>query len=254
MHMNDVNSMSAPYISFTLYSRNDGYSGRMLEKLQTGLNILIGQLETRGLESEILIVEWNYPSDRPTLSEVLRFPSANRVVTVKIFRVDASYHRPFRYSRLRPVHPTAALNVGVRRSRGMFVLPKMQDTFYSEDLMDFLARKCLSGKRIYRCIRCDVDPAVLNHHDAGRGEFLEACHRNIIFRYDRGDRTDYLGIRNLHTDACGDFLLMSREYWHRIRGWYETTDVGALDTDSLVLHAAVAAGAEDTMLPEECCV
>jgi hypothetical protein len=254
MHKIEANPVSIPYISFVLYSRNDDYSGHMLEKLQTGMDILIGQLESRELESEILIVEWNYPLDRPALSEVLRFPSASHAVTVKMFRVGAAYHRPFKYSHLRPVHPTAAYNVGVRRSRGMFVLPKSQDSFYSEQLMDYLAGRPLSRDRLYRCLRCDVDPVVMNHREAGRREFLDACRRNVIFRYVRSSWTNCLGIPNLHTDACGDFLLMSRDYWLSIRGWYETMDVGALDTDSLVLHTAVGAGAEETMLPEECYV
>jgi len=254
MHENEAHSVSSPYISFTLFSRNDDYSGNMLQKLQTALEILISQLESRRLESEILIVEWNYPPDRPALSEVLRFPSASRVVTIKIFRVDAAHHRPFKYSHLRPVHPSAAFNVGVRRSRGQFLLPKMQDTFYSEELMDFLAGRSLSEKLVYRCVRFDVDPIVLNHFERGAEEFLETCCRNVTFRYVRNSCADYMGIPQLHTDASGDFLLMSREYWHGIRGWYESMDVGALDTDSLVLHAAVAAGAGEMMLPEECCV
>ena len=49
-------------------------------------------------------------------------------------------------------------------------------------------------------------------------------------------------IRDLHTNACGDFLLMSRKMWHTVRGFPLDNTVLSLDCNSLIMHAAAALG------------
>ena len=61
-------------------------------------------------------------------------------------------------------------------------------------------------------------------------------------------------IPTLHTQACGDFLLMSRDLWRRIAGLHESKLPLFLDYDSLALHAAFALTRSETILPRQCCV
>ncbi len=60
------------------------------------------------------------------------------------------------------------------------------------------------------------------------------------------------GLRELHTNACGDFTLMAARYWKELRGYPRDPTVLALDSDSLVLHAAAALGATECRWPESC--
>lgn len=242
-----------PYLSLVVYSRNDDFTGNMLLRLQTSLNLVMEQLERHSIESEIVIVEWNPPPDRARLREALSLPASSSMVTVRIVSVDPCYHRRYKYSELKLINGSVACNVGVRRSRGLFVLPRVSDAFYSEALVKFLADKSLSPECVYRCNRHDVDSAVLDN-DLESLTFLEACARNVVHSYTRNERWDYVDAPHLHTNACGDFLLMAKEYWHTIRGWHEPPDVFCLDVDGLALHAVCAAGANEVVMPDECCV
>ena len=53
----------------------------------------------------------------------------------------------------------------------------------------------------------------------------------------------------LHTYACGDFTLMSRECWFDVRGYAEL-DQFSMHLDSLLCYSAHYAGAEEEMLRE----
>jgi hypothetical protein len=59
-------------------------------------------------------------------------------------------------------------------------------------------------------------------------------------------------IRDLHTNACGDFLLMSGRMWHTVRGFPLDSTVLSLDCDSLLMHTAAALGSHEICLPLSC--
>lgn len=52
----------------------------------------------------------------------------------------------------------------------------------------------------------------------------------------------------LHTNACGDFTLMSRADWHRLRGYPELPSF-SMHLDSILLYEAHYAGLRQTRLP-----
>src|SRR5262249_25324916 len=53
---------------------------------------------------------------------------------------------------------------------------------------------------------------------------------------------------NLHVNGCGDFQLMSREDWHRLRG-YPEFETFSMNIDGLFSYIADAAGIREEMLP-----
>jgi hypothetical protein len=53
----------------------------------------------------------------------------------------------------------------------------------------------------------------------------------------------------LHTNACGDFTLISREHWFDLRGYAEM-DLYSMNLDSLFCYAAHYGGAREEILPE----
>jgi hypothetical protein len=52
----------------------------------------------------------------------------------------------------------------------------------------------------------------------------------------------------LHTNACGDFMLMAREHWFEMCGYTEL-EIFSMHLDSLFLYAAHVAGLEEVVLP-----
>ncbi len=78
-----------PYLSLVVAARNDDHGGNMLARMQGMLDSWIGQAERYGLQSEIVVVEWNPPADRPRLKDSLRWPSQPKYCEVRLIEVPA---------------------------------------------------------------------------------------------------------------------------------------------------------------------
>lgn len=78
---------------------------------------------------------------------------------------------------------------------------------------------------------------------SGRARFLQSW-RHLELEASR---------RRLHTNASGDFTVASRECWHAIRG-YPEWELYSFHLDSVMCHAAAAAGFHEMRLPERMCV
>ncbi len=216
------------------------------------LRILQRQLEEAGIESEIIVVEYNSNPEAPHLWESLSVEEGKHV-TIRVIAVDPKYHRRFAHSDRRPFHQTCAINVGLRRSRGAFAVYRAADHIYSEALIRFLGGKRLAEKSVYRCDRLDIDPAALERvKPEAPGDISAVCEAYVTHWHRPLEVPPWYHIPTLHTNASGDCLLMSRTLWMRLRGLHEGRNPVFLDYDSLVLHAAHAAGAREEILPPEC--
>ena len=243
-----------PYLSLVIPTRNDDYPSNVLAVQNKSLVILQRQLEDAKIESEILVIEYNPDPSRPPLGESLRVEQG-RYVTIKVLRVDPRYHRRFRYSDRRAFHQTCAVNAGLRRSRGKFFVYRAADHIYSGELVQFLARRCLRDDTIYRCDRVDIDQAAFAPAFSARLDQISAiCERHNVRRYEPLSREPSWRIPHLHTQACGDFLLMSRELWMRVAGLREGRAPIFLDSDSLAFHAAYSVNRREAILDRDCCV
>jgi len=54
------------------------------------------------------------------------------------------------------MHVLNAANAGLRRARGRFVVPKALDTYFTEAVIEEIARAQLKDEEAYRCDRYDV--------------------------------------------------------------------------------------------------
>ena len=243
-----------PLISFVICSRNDDYVDGMLVRQQAALDILADQLNEFEIPAEIIFVDWNSPKDRPGLLQALKWPISGQFVSSRVIVVNNEIHRRFLHSEYLGMHAALGLNVGIRRAEGQFILPKSADTFYSDEVVQYLGSTNLRGTSFYRCERCDVPSSILNLTEKGREAFLRGCGDSVLQRYQRPNVPKGYGIPALHTNASGDFLLMAKENWWQIRGFKEWDSVVSLDVDGLAIHAAHAAGIRETDLPNSCVV
>lgn len=240
-----------PYVSFALYGRNDQYTPNYLKRVNRATLCLARQLERAAIPSEIIFTEWNPPPNQPLIVDSLEVPATMRHVTIRSFIVPEEHHRRVAGAHGR-IPGGEASNVSIRRCRGRFITPKASDSFLTPDVIAMIARQDLDVKKMYRVDRHDVvvddehmwqleDDALL----AGLMLLPSRCHAFIV-------QKPYWRIRELHTNACGDFLLMANSHWNQVRGHPRDTTTLALDLDSLVMHAAASLGISECRWPGSC--
>lgn len=167
-----------PYLSLVVAARNDDHGGNMLGRMQGMLDSWIGQAERYGLQSEIVVVEWNPPADRPRLKDSLRWPSQPQYCQVRLVEVPPDVHARFRNAAAIPLHQMIAKNTGIRRARGEFVLATNIDIIFSAELMESLAERRLEAGAMYRIDRHDVANTV--PANASLSELLTFCNSHML--------------------------------------------------------------------------
>lgn len=231
-----------------MWSRNDDHGGNNPRRMQIAINGLLEQLERFRVESELILVDWNPPSDKPLLKNAIRWPSHRSFCTIRIIEVPPSIHQRYRYHEKIPVHSPVAINCGIRRSRGEFILLASVGLLYSDDVINFIASKALKKGCIYRIDRCDVDRDVVKFNTLK--EQLDYSQDHII-RINSKPQIGAGGCPPLHTNAGGDFQLMSKQDWYNVRG-YREEDIAAAHADSLLSYSAYAAGIKEVILDPPC--
>jgi glycosyltransferase involved in cell wall biosynthesis len=241
------NGSNKPYLSVVIASRNDNHGGNLFKRMQASVNCLLEQLEKYRMESELIIVDWNPPADKPRLKEALAWPDKLNYCSVRIIEVEPSIHQRYPYSDKVPMNVSVSTNCGFRRARGEFVLGVCADLLYSDELISFLATKQLRGDERYRVDRCDVKREILDN-DFNVQQQLDYCRRNTIkiHAFKPEGRKD---LPELHTDAAGDFQLMAKKNWELLRGHREA-DLGLSYIDGLISYGSLAAGIKEVILKE----
>jgi hypothetical protein len=260
-----------PYLSLVVTSRND--DDQVLRRMQTFVNGLVSQARRYMLSCELIIVEWNYPPDRPRLLQALKWPLKPDWCTIRIIGVPPEIHNSFENSDVIPLFQMIAKNVGIRRARGRFVLATNIDILFSNELVKFLASKRLWKNRMYRIDRYDVPGNAPT--DVPIDEQMSWCQHNVIRLYRHLQtveikdgviplrRKKWKKLRKrigewflqwfsrdepvLHTNACGDFTLLSKKHWERVSG-YPEFPMRAMKLDGLLCYAAYYTGAKEITL------
>ena len=283
-----------PYLSVVVTSRNDDHGGDMLRRMNIFFDGIVSQCKEHRIPTELVLVEWNPPSDRPPLIEALSWPKDLGPCTVRVITVPPEVHARHKYAAELPLFQMIGKNVGIRRAKGRYVLATNVDIIFSDSLMRYVAKRRLKRGRMYRVDRYDIKadvPTYVPH--TKRLEFCEdlsnwlrVCRRggtenvldgshDVIFphhvrlwlhaqharffprsasrRYKMSAQQArqfydfHRAIGRLHTNACGDFTLLAREDWHRLRGYAEY-EMYSFHLDSVFCHAAVAAGLKEVIL------
>jgi hypothetical protein len=152
-----------PYLSVVATARNDNHGGNLLDRMQVFVNAWINQCKKHSLASELILVEWNPPPDKPKLTEALRWPGDTGPCRVRIIEVPPELHQRYRHAAALPLYQMIAKNVGIRRARGEFIVATNIDVVFSDELVAFLAQRKLRTGHIYRIDRTDVSRDVPVH-------------------------------------------------------------------------------------------
>jgi hypothetical protein len=243
--------MTNPYISVVIVGRNDNYGVNFLDRINTFVRSLDHQVRNYPDLMELIVVEWNPLSDRAPLQDVL---ATTENLPVRIITVPAEVHATVGHRS--PVLEFYGKNVGIRRARGQFVLATNPDIVFSNELIETLAQRNLNTNCVYRTDRHDfvsdgIDQAPVEKYVDFALE--KAFQSHIMYEDSAGivssmlvtfgqpvhDMTQLPGSNFTnqhvpHTNACGDFLLASKEVFFAVRGLFESTTVLAhMDSYSL---------------------
>ncbi len=182
-----------PYLSVVVAARNDNHGGDMLGRMQAFLDSWIAQAQRYQLPSEIVIVEWNPPADRPRLIEDLHWPADSSPCEIRFVEVPRETHERFAHADVIPLHQMIAKNVGIRRARGQFVLVTNLDIIFSAAMMRFLAERRLATGTMYRIDRLDIANDLPK--SGGVDELLAFCESHVLRVFAREG--------GFNLDACG---------------------------------------------------
>lgn len=210
--------MSEPYLSVVVAARNDNHGGDMLARMQAFLDSWIIQAQRYNLPSEIVVVEWNPPADRPRLREDLRWPADLSPCEIRFVEVPREVHEHFPHADAIPLHQMIAKNAGIRRARGKFVLVTNIDIIFSPAMMQWVAERRLEPGTMYRMDRLDIANDLPK--DGGVDELLAFCESHVLRRFAREGGVN-LDAEGLPVPIAGDIFapdagLRLLTGWHAI--------------------------------------
>jgi hypothetical protein len=269
-------TMGTPLLSIVYSVRDPDYGGGLLHRMQTSMSTLAELGRVCKLDYELIVVEWNPPSCKKPLRELVSWPAYARG-RLRFVEVPPSVHETIGCSEAMPFLEYIAKNVGIKRAKGDWILSTTPDCLFNKELVRFLARGRLESNSFYRVDRHDVGADITLDHSWRRR--LQTCSENVI-RVNRlgetvervpdlqrsrvtgsigvlrraieawfsPDNSPAVGEERLHTNAAGDFLLMSRENWLRLRGFTELTTHAHID--SIMCWTAKSAGLKQAILRE----
>ena len=209
-------------ISIVLCGKNDNYGGNFDSRLLLTLKYNLKEFKKRGIETEVIFVEWNPIAEEPLLSSVL----VEEIKNIQCYVVNNETH-----SRLAGKYDYMtfleffAKNVGIRRATGDYIICTNADVFYAQEVFDFIAEGNLEPHIIYRAERSDL--RFNNLKGLGDKKFQEATFR-----------TNPVHMRP-YTDASGDFTFASKELFMKVNGYDENMRFVKIHKDSRILFTAL---------------
>lgn len=254
-------------LSIVYSVRDPDYGHGLLHRMQVSLNALAALARDCRLDYELIVVEWNPPPGKRTIRESLSSPEYS-TGRIRFIEVGPSVHDEFESGDELPFLEYIAKNVGIRRAQGDWILASSPDVLFNKQLVQFLACASLERESFYRIDRQDVSGSI--PVGASWREALAICRKSVFLAHEIDGSFpvipapemwhSYL-IRRLrgqaserspkpcdrpHTNASGDFFLMSRENWHRLRGYTELRSHAHID--SIICWTAWSAGLKQVCL------
>lgn len=275
---------SNPYISIILTGRNDNYGGDFKYRLQRSVAHTFKHLTDLKIESEIIFVNYN-PLPSPKIENFIDWPSSNEHVTIRIIDVPPQTHaiivKEYGVKDIMLLE-FIAKNVGIRRAAGQYILLTNADIILHEKI--FLIFKSLDKRKYYRANRYDfystesyINTEKINNvtriwlkgfycdFKTIRNRFIQTSIAKIsrylyytdyyfkqfcnpIIKLIWGNNYHSKAEMKYHCHCSGDFMLMHKQNWHQLRGYWEGS-FETLHVDSLLVVQSVSSGLKEEIIP-----
>ena len=254
--------MSNPYLTIVIAVRNDNYGGDFTQRLQKSLNWNTRLLERYGIDTEIVLVNWNPLPNEPSLLNQLEWPKDRKYVRYRMIDVPVELHNKYIDPSIRdtvPMFEFIAKNTGVRRAKGEYVLSTNADILIHPKIFKAIGRGKLNPEHYYRANRLDFSTIEKNTVGQmfrnglsimlkGKGYYLKSSRfnwfqyqwlrlRNALWLKWEAIKLRYVTFSNrwrfnvvhdngslmVHCHCSGDFMLMKLEHWHTLKAYPEYT-------------------------------
>jgi len=219
-------------LSIVVTGRNDNYGGDFNERFFTALRFNYKQFIERGVTCEIVLVEWNPISNKPSLSELLirEFPDLTTTI-LRPFIVAPKYHIAFTQNPQLEYLEYVAKNIGLRRTSSPLVLVTNSDVFIGREAVDAIATGKIVPGTIYRAARYDLKMG------------FDCSHVNWDALEQPVNHTRRPVLQPpLFTGGSGDFVLADRDTFINLRGFNEIYRVARVGIDVNFLVKAHSVG------------
>lgn len=274
---------SKPLISFVVTARNDDYGGNWTNRINAFIKILAYQAGRTSLPCELVFVEYNPPADKTPIYDALAL-GEHPFLSVRFITVPNEFH-----ARL-PDHDKVTVcefigkNIGVRRAQADWIIATNPDVLYGDSLFDFFARGIqenkLDEKAFYRINRQDLSVNFIEPNLSEQDILALARTKRIKILFN--NKTVYVSWKEwldamihgrtwrlflqcpawnlwrtvdsddsiLHENAAGDFLMMHKSAWEKVRG-YDQVTVGSGVLDGYIMYVLYCHGFSQQILPFE---
>jgi hypothetical protein len=182
-------------VAAVMVGRNDDYMPDFSHRLQATI-----AWNTRHLIDEVIFIEWNPPPERELLAPTLTEKFAN----VRVYVVPQEIHQRLCENSRLPLMEYHAKNVGIRRAKSPWIIATNADVAIGADTIQNFARMPLANDVAWTAQRIDISWTEWRQKEIGLIDCLR--YRRIIPYSEHG---------------TGDFLLASRDLWHRVSGYDE---------------------------------
>lgn len=266
-----------PYVSFVVIGRNDNYCEGFLYRVQRFLDNLIWLCEKYRLNSEILFVEWNPPKNKKRMYEVLKIKKRS-YLKIRFIEVPPSIHYSMGGSDKMPIMEALGKNAAIRRANGKFIICTNPDILFNKEIIKFFSKKRLEEGVFYRTERYEMDKII--PYNLKEEKALRFCEKNyqgifgipyvklrpqfnkkFLKKFPRvlirmiwhwfliNFKSEDFFYMRIHGGAPGDFTLMSKKDWVKIKGYPEMYVQGSIDGYSVVI--AYVSGIKMVVLPRK---
>jgi hypothetical protein len=261
-----------PYLSIVCAFGHAQRASSWLKQTRHFLSATAIQAERHNLRLEIILVDRDSAGEGTVAADLLGDLPGNAFAEIRIISIPgAEILNGCVIDRERRLQ-----NIGIRRSRGEFVLATGTDTILSEALVELIASSALRGHATYHALRIETAPVYLDREALDSLDTELQCRRGAYCASLPPARVGMDGVaaavskaswRETMQRACvellpehtvqtrgfslGDFLLMSRQNWFDIGGFPEW-NLGDAYFDRIVLAQARHRGWETVVLPGDC--
>jgi hypothetical protein len=273
--------MINPFLSIILVGRNDNYGGDFKERLQHGISWTHRQLSQHKILSEIIFVNYN-PLPNPLIETFINWPASNEFVSVRIITVPSAAHAALVSDGKRknvPLLEYPAKNAGIRRAKGEYILCMNPDIIIPSEIFESI--HSIRKDHYYRVNRFDFNKGAdldeikknitkiwlkdfsFDQHPSAVSKFkllkVKALQRIYFMKYNFMLFISPLlrliwnisyhskAEMKYHCNVSGDFMLMHRDSWNKLRGHNEQGYL-SLHMDALMVIQAASLGLEESIL------
>jgi hypothetical protein len=212
-----VTHFDSIYLSIVVTGRNDQYGGNFLNRAQTFLNQVSASVERVPLaDVEVVYVDYATPFSDKKLYELLNIPPALHR-RVRFIVVPSFFHSTLR-AKVSFLEYTAK-NIGIRRSKGEFVLAANPDSLLSDSFFELCSQRAFNPGVFYTS-----DRIVMQKHQDHQTEFLKI---NEPWKFERKFSKFWLLTPDKekfgysYQAGLGDFTMLSKELWEAL-GAYDS--------------------------------